>query len=516
MSTETNTPRTLFEKVWQQHVVTEPAGEPTILYIDLQLVHEVTSPQAFEGLRLANRPLRHPERHVATVDHNVPTTSVHDRLVITDQIADAQIKALRKNCADYGIELFDVQDAEQGIVHMIGPELGLTKPGMTIVCGDSHTSTHGAFGALAFGIGTSEVEHVMATQTLPQDKPKTFRITVDGELPPGVTAKDIILDIIGRIGTDGATGHVIEYAGSAIRTLSMEGRMTICNMSIEAGARAGMIAPDATTFAYLKGRRFSPGTISNDRHPERSAAQPKDPEGAHPSTTAAPLSTSEVDDPTWNRAIEQWSALVTDTNATFDRELHIDASTLAPSVTWGTSPGMVTTIDATVPSLADARSEADQKSFSRAYEYMDLKPGTPIENIKIDAVFLGSCTNGRIEDLRAAAKVVDGYHVATTVRAMVVPGSQAVKHQAEQEGLDRIFKSAGFEWREPGCSMCLGMNPDILSPGERCASTSNRNFEGRQGRGGRTHLLSPAMAAAAAITGHFTDIRTWKFKENAR
>jgi 3-isopropylmalate/(R)-2-methylmalate dehydratase large subunit len=474
-----STPRTLFEKVWQQHVVTEPAGEPTILYIDLQLVHEVTSPQAFEGLRLAGRPLRHPERHIATVDHNVPTTSVHDRLVITDQIADAQIKALRKNCADYGIDLYDVQDASQGIVHMIGPELGATKPGMTIVCGDSHTSTHGAFGALAFGIGTSEVEHVMATQTLPQDKPKTFRITVDGDLPTGVTAKDIILDIIGRIGTDGATGHVIEYAGSAIRALSMEGRMTICNMSIEAGARAGMIAPDATTFAYLKGRRFSPK------------------------------------DSAWDLAVEQWSALVTDTGATFDRELSIDATTLAPSVTWGTSPGMVTTINATVPSLADARSEADQKSFARAYEYMDLKPGTPIESIPVDAVFLGSCTNGRIEDLRAAAKVVDGYHVATTVRAMVVPGSQAVKHQAEQEGLDRIFKTAGFEWREPGCSMCLGMNPDILQPGERCASTSNRNFEGRQGRGGRTHLLSPAMAAAAAITGHFTDIRAWKFNKTA-
>jgi 3-isopropylmalate/(R)-2-methylmalate dehydratase large subunit len=473
--------RTLFEKVWQQHVVTEPAGEPTILYIDLQLVHEVTSPQAFEGLRLTNRPLRHPERHIATVDHNVPTTSIADRLVIADQIASAQVNALRKNCAEYGIELYDVQDAEQGIVHMIGPELGLTKPGMTIVCGDSHTSTHGAFGALAFGIGTSEVEHVMATQTLPQDKPKTFRITVDGgpngELPPGVTAKDIILDIIGRIGTDGATGHVVEYAGSAIRALSMEGRMTICNMSIEAGARAGMIAPDATTFAYLKGRRFTPAGAQFDL------------------------------------AVAQWSSLVTDPGATFDRELHIDATTLAPSVTWGTSPGMVTTIDATVPSLADARSEADQKSFARAYEYMDLKPGTPIEAIKIDAVFLGSCTNGRIEDLRAAAKVVDGYHVATTVRAMVVPGSQAVKHQAEAEGLDRIFKTAGFEWREPGCSMCLGMNPDILSPGERCASTSNRNFEGRQGRGGRTHLLSPAMAAAAAITGHFTDVRTWKFNK---
>jgi 3-isopropylmalate/(R)-2-methylmalate dehydratase large subunit len=498
------TPRTLFEKVWQQHVVTEPAGEPTILYIDLQLVHEVTSPQAFEGLRLTGRPLRNPDRHVATVDHNVPTTSVHDRLVITDQIADAQIKALRKNCAEYGIDLYDVQDASQGIVHMIGPELGLTKPGMTIVCGDSHTSTHGAFGALAFGIGTSEVEHVMATQTLPQDKPKTFRITVegrvDGALPPGITAKDIILDIIGKIGTDGATGHVIEYAGSAIRALSMEGRMTICNMSIEAGARAGMIAPDRTTFAYLKGRRFSPGTKS----------------GAPGLASETWVSTeSQIDDPTWNLAVEQWSSLVTDTNATFDRELHIDASTLAPSVTWGTSPGMVTTIDRTVPTLADARSEADQKSFARAYEYMDLKPGTPIESISVDAVFLGSCTNGRIEDLRAAAKVVDGYHVATTVRAMVVPGSQAVKHQAESEGLDRIFKSAGFEWREPGCSMCLGMNPDILQPGERCASTSNRNFEGRQGRGGRTHLLSPAMAAAAAITGHFTDIRTWKFNKAA-
>jgi 3-isopropylmalate/(R)-2-methylmalate dehydratase large subunit len=342
----------------------------------------------------------------------------------------------------------------------------------------------------------------MATQTLPQDKPKTFRITIDGELPPGVTAKDIILDIIGRIGTDGATGHVIEYAGSAIRALSMEGRMTICNMSIEAGARAGMIAPDDTTFAYLKGRRFSPGTKISSSPNELSSF-------AVGGGSASP--TTNFDEPTWNLAVEQWSSLVTDEGATFDRELHIDATTLAPSVTWGTSPGMVTTIDSRVPSLADAKSEADQKSFTRAYEYMDLKPGTPIADIQIDAVFLGSCTNGRIEDLRAAAKVVDGYHVATTVRAMVVPGSQAVKHQAEEEGLDRIFKSAGFEWREPGCSMCLGMNPDILSPGERCASTSNRNFEGRQGRGGRTHLLSPAMAAAAAITGHFTDVRTWKF-----
>ena len=473
MTEASKTPRTLFEKVWQQHVVAAPANEPTIIYIDLHLVHEVTSPQAFEGLRLAGRKLRRPDRHIATVDHNVPTTSAYDRLHIVDQIANTQVSALRKNCKDFGIEFFDVQDASQGIVHMIGPELGATKPGMTIVCGDSHTSTHGAFGALAFGIGTSEVEHVMATQTLPQDKPKTFRITVDGELPFGVTAKDIILSIIGRIGTAGATGYAVEYAGSAIRALSMEGRMTICNMSIEAGARAGMIAPDETTFAYLKGRRFSPA-------------------GAD-----------------WDAAVAHWKTLPTDEGATFDRELHIDAATLAPSVTWGTSPGMTTTIDANVPTLDDAPDEADKKSFARAYEYMDLKPGQPISEIKIDTVFLGSCTNGRIEDLRAAAGIVKGHHIATKIRAMVVPGSQAVKRQAEEEGLDEIFKTAGFEWREPGCSMCLGMNPDILQPGERCASTSNRNFEGRQGRGGRTHLVSPQMAAAAAITGHFTDIRTW-------
>ncbi len=500
----------MFEKVWQQHVVAEPAGEPTILYIDLQLVHEVTSPQAFEGLRLANRKLRNPARHIATVDHNVPTTSIADRLVIADQIADAQIKALRKNCADFGVEFFDVQSSEQGIVHMIGPELGATKPGMTIVCGDSHTSTHGAFGALAFGIGTSEVEHVMATQTLPQDKPKTFRINIEGAaagaiegegaLPTGVTAKDIILHIIGQIGTDGATGHVIEYAGSAIRALSMEGRMTICNMSIEAGARAGMIAPDDTTFAYLKGRRFSPGTHNSSGGPFVTA-----------SSSRVGNENADVDEPTWSLAVEQWRALVTDAGAMFDRELTIDATKLVPTVTWGTSPGMVTTIDSKVPSPEDALSDADKKSFTRALEYMDLKPGTPLSQVKVDAVFLGSCTNARIEDLRAAAKIVDGYHVATTVRAMVVPGSQSVKHQAESEGLDEVFKTAGFEWREPGCSMCLGMNPDILAPGERCASTSNRNFEGRQGRGGRTHLLSPAMAAAAAITGHLTDVRDWKF-----
>jgi len=473
MTTPNSTSRTLFEKVWQSHVVAEPAGEPTILYIDLQLIHEVTSPQAFDGLRMAGRKIRRPDRHIATVDHNVPTTSAQDRLVIADQISNAQVSALRNNCAEFGVEFFDVQDRDQGIVHMIGPELGATKPGMTIVCGDSHTSTHGAFGALAFGIGTSEVEHVMATQTLPQSKPKTFRITVDGDLPFGVTAKDIILDIIGRIGTDGATGYVVEYAGSAIRALSMEGRMTICNMSIEAGARAGMIAPDETTFAYLKGRRFAP-------------------KGAQ-----------------WDEAVAHWRTLPSDPGAKFDRELIIDAATLAPAVTWGTSPGMTTTINGSVPTLADATTEADRKSFERAYEYMGIKPGQKIEDIKIDTVFLGSCTNGRIEDLRAAASIVKGHHVATKIRAMVVPGSQAVKRQAEQEGLDQIFKSAGFEWREPGCSMCLGMNPDILQPGERCASTSNRNFEGRQGRGGRTHLVSPQMAAAAAITGHFTDIRTW-------
>ena len=471
----TATPRTLFEKVWQQHVVAEPAGEPALLYIDLQLVHEVTSPQAFDGLRMSGRTLRRPDRHIATVDHNVPTTSAADRLVIADQVSAAQVNALRKNCAEFGIEFFDVQDASQGIVHMIGPELGATKPGMTIVCGDSHTSTHGAFGALAFGIGTSEVEHVMATQTLKQPKPKTFRITVDGELPRGCTAKDIILEIIGKIGTDGATGYALEYAGSTIRALSMEGRMTICNMSIEAGARAGMIAPDETTFAYLKGRRFSP-----------------------------------QDEAAWNLAVQQWRTLVTDEGAGFERELQIDATQLAPRVTWGTSPGMVTSIDGKVPTLDDALSDADRKSFERAFEYMALHPGTPMTEVRIDTVFLGSCTNGRIEDLRAAAKIVSGHHIATTVRAMVVPGSQAVKRQAEEEGLDKVFTSAGFEWREPGCSMCLGMNPDILQHGERCASTSNRNFEGRQGRGGRTHLLSPEMAAAAAITGHLTDVREWR------
>jgi 3-isopropylmalate/(R)-2-methylmalate dehydratase large subunit len=477
MTASQTSSKTLFEKVWQQHLVAEPAGEPSLLYIDLHLVHEVTSPQAFDGLRMTGRKLRRPDRTIATVDHNVPTSSIEDRLHIVDQIASKQIEALRKNCADFGVELYDVQSPNQGIVHIIGPELGLTKPGMTIVCGDSHTSTHGAFGALAFGIGTSEVEHVMATQTLPQDKPKTFRINIEGTLPIGVTAKDIVLHIIGQIGTAGATGYVVEYAGSAIRNLSMEGRMTICNMSIEAGARAGMIAPDATTFAYLKGRRFSPqGTA-------------------------------------WEEAVKHWSELVTDTGAQFDRDLTIAAIDITPTVSWGTSPGMVTGVKSTVPLPDPAASEADQKAFERALEYMDLKAGTPIEQIKIDRAFIGSCTNARIEDLRAAASVVRGYHVATTVRAMVVPGSQHVKAQAEKEGLDKVFTEAGFDWREPGCSMCLGMNPDILAPGERCASTSNRNFEGRQGRGGRTHLVSPVMAAAAAITGHFTDIRDWKFNK---
>jgi 3-isopropylmalate/(R)-2-methylmalate dehydratase large subunit len=469
-----STPKTLFEKVWEQHIVAEPVGEPTILYVDLQLVHEVTSPQAFEGLRLAGRRVARADRTLATVDHNVPTDK--DRMHIKDPIAAKQIEALRVNCAEFGVELFDVNSADQGIVHMIGPELGATKPGMTIVCGDSHTSTHGAFGALAFGIGTSEVEHVLATQTLPQSRPKTFRISVEGELPHGVTAKDVVLGIIGRIGTDGATGCAVEYAGSTIRGLSMEGRMTVCNMSIEAGARAGMIAPDETTFAYLEGRRYAP----------------KDEE--------------------WERAKAEWRKLPTDAGAVFDRELVIAAHELAPYVTWGTSPGMVVSVTDTVPDPSLGATEADRNGLERALVYMGLQAGTPIEEITIDRVFIGSCTNARIEDLRAAAKVVSGHQVHANVSAMVVPGSQKVKAQAEQEGLDRVFKEAGFDWREPGCSMCLGMNPDILQPGERCASTSNRNFEGRQGAGSRTHLVSPAMAAAAAVMGRFTDIRTWEYR----
>ena len=467
--------KTLFEKVWERHLVAEPEGEPSLLYIDLQLAHEVTSPQAFEGLRLAGRKVRRPDRTVATVDHNIPTT-LDARLNIVDPIAATQISTLRKNCAEFGIELFDVDSPNQGVVHVVGPELGLTKPGMTIVCGDSHTATHGAFGAMAFGIGTSEVEHVLATQTLPQSKPKTFRITVNGEVPAGVTAKDIILAIIGEIGTDGATGCAVEYAGSAIRSLSMEGRMTVCNMTIEAGARTGMIAPDETTFAYLKGLKHSP----------KGAA--------------------------WEEAVSEWKKLVTDEGATFDRELVIDGSKLEPYVSWGTSPGMVAPISATVPEPKTAKTEIEQKGFERALEYMDLKAGTPLTEIPVSRVFIGSCTNGRIEDMRAAARIAKGYRVASTVSAMVVPGSQLVKAEAEKEGLDKIFREAGFEWREPGCSMCLAMNPDVLEPGERCAATSNRNFEGRQGRGSRTHLVSPEMAAAAAIKGHFVDIRNWEVK----
>jgi len=458
---------TLFDKLWHAHVVREARGEPTLLYIDLHLIHEVTSPQAFEGLRQAGRKVRRPDLTFGTVDHNVPTT---DRsLPIADAVAATQVETLRRNCKEFGIQLFDIQSPEQGIVHVIGPELGLTRPGMTIVCGDSHTSTHGAFGALAFGIGTSEVEHVLATQCLPQNKPLTMKVQTSGALQEGVTAKDLALGIIGKIGTDGATGFTIEYAGEAVRSLSMEGRMTLCNMSIEAGARAGVIAPDETTFAYLKGRRFSP---SGD---------------------------------TCEKAVESWKTLKSDDDAVFDRVVEIDASHLEPFVTWGTSPGMVVPVTSHVPDPVDAAAE-------RALEYMALAPRTNIQDISIDRAFIGSCTNARIEDLRAAARVVKGYRINSSVSAMVVPGSQDVKRAAEQEGLDRIFSEAGFEWREAGCSMCLGMNADVLKPGERCASTSNRNFEGRQGRGGRTHLVSPMMAAAAAIKGHFTDVRTWKFK----
>jgi 3-isopropylmalate/(R)-2-methylmalate dehydratase large subunit len=465
-------PRTMFEKIWDDHVVHCENGQPAILYVDLHLVHEVTSPQAFEGLRLAGRRVRRPELTVATPDHNVPTT---DRsLPIADPISAKQIETLRENCRQFGVPLYDLDDAKQGIVHIIGPELGLTQPGMTIVCGDSHTATHGAFGALAFGIGTSEVEHVLATQTLLQQKPPTFQLTVDGQLAQGVTAKDLILYLIGQIGTAGGTGYVLEYAGSAIRALSMEERMTVCNMSIEAGARAGLIAPDEKTFDYVRGREFAP-----------------------------------VD---FDVAVLRWQQLPTDDGATFDRALSFAATDVVPQVTWGTNPGQVVDVTGRVPGPGDFADATDRRAAESALKYMGLQPGTPMGEVPIDRVFIGSCTNGRIEDLRAAAAVVKGHRVADGVHAMVVPGSGQVKRQAEEEGLDRAFTDAGMEWREAGCSMCLAMNPDKLAPGERCASTSNRNFEGRQGKGGRTHLVSPAMAAAAAVAGRFIDIREWEYK----
>jgi len=465
----------MFEKIWNDHVVVAEEGKPALLYIDLHLVHEVTSPQAFEGLRLNGRKVRRPDLTFATMDHNVPTTP-QDRFNISDPISRQQVETLERNCKEFGIKLFDLHNVDQGIVHVMGPELGLTHPGKTIVCGDSHTSTHGAFGALAFGIGTSEVEHVLATQCLPQQKPKTMEVRFVGKRPPGITAKDLILGLIAKYGTDFATGYVIEYTGDVIRELSMEERMTICNMSIEAGARAGMIAPDETTFEYLRGREYAPKGEEFDR------------------------------------AVERWKKLRTDEGAVFDKVMEFDISTLAPQVTWGTSPGMGTDITSVVPNPDDFPTENERKAAAAALEYMGLKPGTPMTEIKIDYAFIGSCTNGRIEDLRAAAKVAKGYKVHPNVTAIVVPGSGRVKMQAEKEGLDKIFIEAGFEWRDAGCSMCLAMNPDMLQPGQRCASTSNRNFEGRQGRGGRTHLVSPAMAAAAAIAGHFVDVRNWEFK----
>ena len=471
----TPAPKTLLDKIWYDHVVVERAPDPALLYIDLHLIHEVTSPQAFEGLRLNRRRVRRPDLTVATVDHNVPTTA--DRFVIRDAVAAQQVAALRRNTAEFGITLYDIGSEEQGIVHVIGPELGLTRPGMTIVCGDSHTSTHGAFGALAFGIGTSEVEHVLATQCLPQTRPSVMRITVTGRLPEGVTAKDLALAIIRHIGTAGARGYVVEYAGEAIRALSMEARMTLCNMSIEAGARAGMMAPDETTFAYLAGRRFAPAGRA------------------------------------WNEALDYWRSLPSDPGCRFDREVKLDANETAPQVTWGTNPGMVAPVNGRVPAPEDAPDETARAALLRALSYMDLHPGQAIQDIHIDRVFIGSCTNSRLEDLRAAARFVRGYRVNPRVRAMVVPGSQKVKASAEAEGLHEVFLQAGFEWRESGCSMCLGMNPDVLAPGERCAATSNRNFEGRQGRGGRTHLVSPAMAAAAAIRGHFVDVRQWQVRD---
>ena len=464
-------PKTMFEKIWDSHVVHDEPGQPSILYVDLHLVHEVTSPQAFDGLRMAGRGVRRTDLTVATADHNTPTWDL--ALPITDPIAKQQLDALTKNCEEFGVTLYDRYSPLQGIVHVIGPEQGYTQPGKVIVCGDSHTSTHGAFGAFAIGIGTSEVEHVLATQTLRQFKPKTMEVRVDGALQNGVTAKDVILGIIGEIGVAGATGHVIEYTGEAMRSLSMEGRMTVCNMSIEGGGRAGMVAPDDTTYEYVRGR-------------------PQAPQGEE-----------------FEAAVEQWRGLATDEGAVYDRVVEIDGATLAPHVSWGTNPGMVAPVTGRVPDPNSFDDDAEQRSAVRALEYMDLEPDTPIQNISLDRVFIGSCTNSRIEDLRTAAEIAKGRKVSDSVYAMVVPGSAAIKQQAEDEGLDAIFTDAGFDWRVAGCSMCLGMNPDILQPGERCASTSNRNFEGRQGKGGRTHLVSPAMAAAAAIAGHFVDVREW-------
>jgi len=464
-------PETMFEKIWKQHVVAEPDGQPPLLYIDLHLVHEVTSPQAFDGLRLAGRTVRRPDLTIATIDHDLPTT---DRtLPIEDPIAKQQIEAMRRNAAEFGIAIYDVFSEHQGIVHVIGPQMGYTQPGMTIVCGDSHTSTHGAFGALAFGIGTSEVEHVLATQCLRQAKPKSMEIRVDGALPPGLTGKDLVLGIIGRVGVAGATGHAVEYTGQGVRGLSMEGRMTVCNMTIECGGRAGMVAPDDTTFQYMEGRQHIP--------------KGRD----------------------FQEAVERWRALATGEGAGYDRVVEFDASELEPQVTWGTNPAQVVSVTGAVPAPDSFDDPADRQNAAGALEYMGLEAGTPVTDIAIDRVFIGSCTNGRLEDLRAAAAAVRGRKIASGVRALVVPGSTLVRLQAQQEGLHTVFEDAGFEWRESGCSMCLGMNPDILAPGERCASTSNRNFEGRQGKGGRTHLVSPAMAAAAGITGHFVDIREW-------
>jgi len=458
--------RTLAEKVWDSHVVRSADGEPDLLYIDLHLVHEVTSPQAFDGLRAAGRPVRRPDLTVATEDHNIPTIDVDKP--IADPVSRAQVEALRKNCAEFGVPLYSLGNVEQGIVHVVGPQMGLTQPGMTIVCGDSHTSTHGAFGALAFGIGTSEVEHVLATQTLPLKPFKTMAINVDGDLPEGVSAKDIILAVIAKIGTGGGQGYVLEYRGSAIRSLSMEGRMTVCNMSIEAGARAGMIAPDQTTFDYVQGREKAPSGQE------------------------------------WDDAVAYWKTLFTDDDAEFDAVVDIDASTLTPFVTWGTNPGQGLPLSASVPSPDDASDDVDRVAIERALEYMDLTPGTPLRDVAVDTVFIGSCTNGRIEDLRVAADILRGRKVKDGMRLMVVPGSARVRLQAESEGLDQVFVEAGGEWRGAGCSMCLGMNPDKLTPGERSASTSNRNFEGRQGPGGRTHLVSPAVAASTAVTGHLS------------